>query len=210
MQIISTVIAVYLFTIQARCNIISVRHGELVVYQTLGFTLNNRNGSNCKYIRQNLENLDYLRSAEMARQKSLRQMAKELQISPSYLSMILSGERKCPQELFERIQPITTVHKVVNSEQNQIQPLPSKQRVGRSNRPWDTMKLKTPLFAKIEDARHAALFPKSRLQEYSRPAADKFPTRCFRRSLHGSGGTNKQNPGNFQDLQPGIPEFSTI
>ena len=74
-------------------------------------------------------------------QKSLRQQAKEMRISPSYLSMILSGKRQCPQELYEGIQSITSVHKVVNSEQNQLQITPSKQRVGRSNRPWDTKQM---------------------------------------------------------------------
>ncbi len=33
------------------------------------------------------------------KQKSLRQLAREIEVSPSYLSMILSGQRKCPEKL---------------------------------------------------------------------------------------------------------------
>jgi predicted transcriptional regulator len=43
-------------------------------------------------------------------------VAKQLGISKSYLSMILSGQRKCPAELMERLQAIPGIHKVVNSE----------------------------------------------------------------------------------------------
>jgi transcriptional regulator with XRE-family HTH domain len=50
---------------------------------------------------------------KMKKQKSLRQLAKELEISPAYLSMILSGQRKCPPELNEKIGSIT----IVNSSQ---------------------------------------------------------------------------------------------
>jgi len=44
------------------------------------------------------------------------QIAKELGISKSYLSMILKGQRKCPPELVERLQSIPGVHKVVNNQ----------------------------------------------------------------------------------------------
>ena len=40
----------------------------------------------------------------MRKQKSLRQLAGELGISPSYLSMINSGQRRCPSELVEKLQ----------------------------------------------------------------------------------------------------------
>ena len=42
------------------------------------------------------------------------QLAKELGISKSYLSMILSGQRKATPELVEKLQSIPGVHKVVN------------------------------------------------------------------------------------------------
>jgi len=44
------------------------------------------------------------------------QIAKELGISKSYLSMILSGQRKCPSELVEKLQSIPGVHKIVNNQ----------------------------------------------------------------------------------------------
>jgi transcriptional regulator with XRE-family HTH domain len=44
------------------------------------------------------------------------QIAKELGISKSYLSMILSGQRKCPLELIEKLQSIPGIHKVVNNQ----------------------------------------------------------------------------------------------
>jgi len=44
------------------------------------------------------------------------QIAKELGISKSYLSMILSGQRKCPPELIEKLQSIPGIHKVVNNQ----------------------------------------------------------------------------------------------
>jgi len=47
--------------------------------------------------------------------KSLRQLARELELSPSYLSMILSGQRKCPEELQSTLLMFTNVH---NSEAN--------------------------------------------------------------------------------------------
>jgi len=43
--------------------------------------------------------------------KSLRQLAKELEVSPSYLSMILSGQRKCPEKLQGAIYSFTNVHR---------------------------------------------------------------------------------------------------
>jgi transcriptional regulator with XRE-family HTH domain len=47
----------------------------------------------------------------MKKQKSLRQLAKELEVSPSYLSMILSGQRKCPEKLQGSLFSFTNVHK---------------------------------------------------------------------------------------------------
>jgi len=58
------------------------------------------------------------------------QLAKELGISKSYLSMILSGQRECPSELLDKLQSIPGVHNFVNS---QLQFVPSKQRVVSSN-----------------------------------------------------------------------------
>ena len=54
------------------------------------------------------------------------QLAKELGVSKSYLSMILSGQRKATPELVERLQSIPGVHKVVNDS---LWEVPSKQRV---------------------------------------------------------------------------------
>ncbi len=47
----------------------------------------------------------------MKKQKSLRTLAKELEVSPSYLSMILSGQRKCPEEFQGALYSFTNVHK---------------------------------------------------------------------------------------------------
>ncbi len=47
----------------------------------------------------------------MKKQKSLRQLAKELEVSPAYLSMILSGQRKCPVKLQGVLSLFTNVHK---------------------------------------------------------------------------------------------------
>jgi transcriptional regulator with XRE-family HTH domain len=66
------------------------------------------------------------------------QLAKELGISKSYLSMILSGQRKCPPELVGKLQSIPEVHKVVNF---QLQEVPSKQRVVGSNPSRDATQL---------------------------------------------------------------------
>ena len=58
------------------------------------------------------------------------QIAKELGISKSYLSMILSGQRKCPPELAERLQSIPGIHKIVN---NQLWDMSYTQEVRGSN-----------------------------------------------------------------------------
>ena len=58
------------------------------------------------------------------------QIAEELGISKSYLSMILSGQRVCPPELVGRLQSIPDVHKIVNLQSCSV---PSKQRVVGSN-----------------------------------------------------------------------------
>ena len=64
--------------------------------------------------------------------KSLRQkeLADNLGISKSYLSMILSGKRNCPSELAEKLQSTQGIHKIVN---NDVWKVPSKQRVVGSN-----------------------------------------------------------------------------
>jgi len=56
--------------------------------------------------------------------------ARELGISKSYLSMILTGQRKCPPELIEKLQSIPGVHKVVN---NQLWTRTGSQKVVGSN-----------------------------------------------------------------------------
>jgi hypothetical protein len=64
--------------------------------------------------------------------KKLRQsqLAKEVGISKSYLSMILGGQRKCPPELVEKLQSTPGVHKIVN---NHACLVPSKQVVAGSS-----------------------------------------------------------------------------
>jgi transcriptional regulator with XRE-family HTH domain len=57
-------------------------------------------------------------------------LAKQLGVSKSYLSMILSGQRKAPTELLSKLQSIPGVHKVVN---NQLQEVLPKQAVTGSN-----------------------------------------------------------------------------
>ena len=47
----------------------------------------------------------------MVRQKSLRQLANELEISPAYLSMILNGKRKCPDKMRGVLYTFTNVNK---------------------------------------------------------------------------------------------------
>jgi transcriptional regulator with XRE-family HTH domain len=44
------------------------------------------------------------------KRKSLRQLARELEVSPSYLSMILNGQRKCPEKLQGALYSFTNVH----------------------------------------------------------------------------------------------------
>jgi transcriptional regulator with XRE-family HTH domain len=58
------------------------------------------------------------------------QIAENLGISKSYLSMILSGQRKCPPELAESLQSIPGIHKVVN---NQLWTRTGSQKVVGSN-----------------------------------------------------------------------------
>jgi len=71
------------------------------------------------------------------------EIAEQLGISKSYLSMILSGQRKCPEDLMERLQAIPGVHKSVNLQSCIV---PSKQRVEGSNPSRDSM---TTLFWRI-------------------------------------------------------------
>ena len=58
------------------------------------------------------------------------ELANQLGISKSYLSMILSRQRKCPPELLGKLQSIPGVHKVVN---NGVYEMPSKQVVAGSS-----------------------------------------------------------------------------
>jgi transcriptional regulator with XRE-family HTH domain len=44
------------------------------------------------------------------------EIAEQLGISKSYLSMILSGQRKCPADLLEKLQGMPGIHKVVNNQ----------------------------------------------------------------------------------------------
>jgi len=57
-------------------------------------------------------------------------VAQELGVSKSYLSMILSGQRKCPPELVEKLQSAPGIHKVVN---NQLWARAGSQKVVGSN-----------------------------------------------------------------------------
>ena len=61
---------------------------------------------------------------------SQTQIAKELGISKSYLSMILLGQRECPINLIERLQDSLGVRKTVNLQRCIV---PSTQRVVGSN-----------------------------------------------------------------------------
>ena len=70
------------------------------------------------------------------------QIAKELGISKSYLSMILSGQRKCPPELIEKLQSIPGIHKVVN---NQLWTRTGSQKVVGSNPISSTSKKRSSL-----------------------------------------------------------------
>jgi len=47
---------------------------------------------------------------------SQSQLAKELGVSKSYLSMILSGQRKASPEFIEKLQSVPGVHKLVNND----------------------------------------------------------------------------------------------
>ena len=64
------------------------------------------------------------------------EIAKELGISKSYLSMILSGQRQCPPEFVEQLQSIAGIHKLVN---NQLWDRLCKQEVRDSNPLSSTM-----------------------------------------------------------------------
>jgi hypothetical protein len=66
------------------------------------------------------------------------EIAKELGISKSYLSMILSGQRRIPEHMEKPLSEL--VHK------NQLQTLPSKQRVVGSNPSRDAFHLNPLVF----------------------------------------------------------------
>jgi transcriptional regulator with XRE-family HTH domain len=70
------------------------------------------------------------------------QIAEGLGISKSYLSMILSGQRKCPPELIEKLQSIQGVHKIVN---NQLWTRTGSQKVVGSN-PISSTNTKASIF----------------------------------------------------------------
>jgi plasmid maintenance system antidote protein VapI len=48
--------------------------------------------------------------------KRQNEIAKQLGISKSYLSMILNGDRRLTPELAERLQQVPGIHKLVNNE----------------------------------------------------------------------------------------------
>jgi transcriptional regulator with XRE-family HTH domain len=58
------------------------------------------------------------------------EIAKQIGISKSYLSMIISGQRKCPPELMEKLQSTSGIHKMVN---NQLWTTTGSQKVVGSN-----------------------------------------------------------------------------
>lgn len=58
------------------------------------------------------------------------ELAQQLGISKSYLSMVISGQRKPTPELVEKLQSVQGIHKLVNF---QLQNLLPKQRVVGSN-----------------------------------------------------------------------------
>jgi transcriptional regulator with XRE-family HTH domain len=62
----------------------------------------------------------------MKKQKSLRQLARELEISPAYLSMILSGQRKCPPKLRGTLYSFTNVHKTNSNGARKAGTLPTE------------------------------------------------------------------------------------
>jgi transcriptional regulator with XRE-family HTH domain len=70
--------------------------------------------------------------------KIQREIAKELGISKSYLSMMLSGQRRIPERLEKPLSEL--VHK------NQLQEVPSKQRVVGSNPSRDAFHLNPLVF----------------------------------------------------------------
>ena len=69
-----------------------------------------------------------------------KELAVRMGISKSYLSMLLSGQRKVTPELVERLQAIPEVHKIVNFP---LWEVPSKQRVVGSNPSRDAIKFRT-------------------------------------------------------------------
>jgi len=66
------------------------------------------------------------------------QIAGELGVSKSYLSMILKGQRRCPPDLLEKLQSIPGVHKAVNLQSCLVT---FDQGVGSSSLPRPTIQV---------------------------------------------------------------------
>lgn len=62
--------------------------------------------------------------------KTQIEIAKEIGISSSYLSMILNGKRKCPPELLSKLQATQGIHKIVKKS---LRKIASKQAVAGSS-----------------------------------------------------------------------------
>ena len=70
--------------------------------------------------------------------KKQNEIAKELGISSSYLSMILRGKRKCPSDLVSKLQATPGIHRIVknhNYEWPSKQVVAGSSPVSRSTRP---------------------------------------------------------------------------
>ena len=68
------------------------------------------------------------------RRKTQKEIAQELGISKSYLSMILSGQRKPTPKLLAKLQATPGIHKYMNFQSCEAS---SKQWVARSSRARD-------------------------------------------------------------------------
>ncbi len=84
---------------------------------------------------------------------SLRAIAKELEISPAYLSYMINGKRPWRKDLYQRYLGVVNPHNEYDNEicfdsamikahvpvAQGIERLPSKQRVAGSNPAWDAI-----------------------------------------------------------------------
>ncbi len=78
---------------------------------------------------------------------SLRQIAKELGISPAYLSYMLNGKRRWRKDLYQRYMGV--VNKSVNSDAKSVNAPPADNGVGNGGTDWvrtsDLALMKRPL-----------------------------------------------------------------